>query len=98
MGYPLSVICVECKTEYYLGYGGGSWSDRMIFRFPIEEHGGHELIRHCDDFTRVIDGDLYSDGAGWIDDTLILKDYKSFKHISLEDQPFIMVRNVESIQ
>ena len=82
---PVAVLCHDCKTEYYLGYGGENHRRYCLLKFPIEQHSGHKLEQHCDEYTRVVCGDLYVDGAGWEDDTLWVEKYSEWKHVDLCD-------------
>ena len=97
MGQPISIICTDCKTDYYLGYGGPMFTERRLYAFPIEEHIGHNLIRHCDDYTSVeASGDLHVSHM-WLEPEPMVKGYRDFQQVSLGELPPIFVRRIEQL-
>lgn len=95
MGQPLEVICKTCKTEYYLGYGGGDFHRYISLKFPSEEHSGHDWDWHCSDHTTTFEGDLYVEHY-WREDEPIVKGYSEYKHVDLEDATPVFCRAMKA--
>lgn len=95
MGCQTNIACRDCKQNYYCGYGSyGSYDSRML-AFPIEDHRGHDLVSHFEDYTHIKGEHLICEGSTMDQDSILIENYTEYEQV--EELPRICVRNLDLI-
>lgn len=96
MGCQTNVACKTCKKNYYLGYGGYSSYDARLLVFPIEDHYGHELVGHFEDYTHINGKHLICEGSTMDKDQILIENYTEYQQV--EPLSRVCVRNLNLIK
>lgn len=86
MGQSLCVLCYNCKTNYYLGYGGKITHDSLWEKFRCSHDMEHIYDKHYDDYTRSEGGKLWGECYGYAEDYVIVEDYDKWKQEKFQTQ------------
>jgi hypothetical protein len=83
MGCDTQGACITCKKSYDLGYGSYGKFEERTKSMP-EEHKDHKVEFFSDDWTLTCDGNLMITGGGFIDDMLLVENFKDFEKLGIE--------------
>jgi hypothetical protein len=86
MGAGHSIACIDCKKDYYLGYGSYTcWEELLQPRFPKTEHQRHQTIHYTEDYTHLDckTGQLMTMSDPGTYDVVLIDDFASFESINL---------------
>ena len=87
MGQSADAVCITCKKQYHLGYGGVIFRKQLQDKFPKQLHIEHEWMFYCSEYACIKGEDLYNDGCGFVEDTLFVSGFENFRYLNLSKIP-----------